>query len=103
MPGEVQFGARILIEIFEAEARENAIKVAAMDDIEPDVAFAPRADFFHAGLVFAAPRIGESAPIEALAFGRDEPFGFACDARAKINERAENIEKEGFYRWLGQI
>src|ERR1700722_8512441 len=102
MPGEVQFNARILIEMFEAEARENAIEVAAMDDIETDVAFAPGADFFHAGLIFAAPGIGESAPIEALAFGRDEPFGFARDAGAEINKCTENIEKEGFYWCLGQ-
>ena len=83
--------------MFEAEARENTIEVAAMDNIEPDVGFAPGADFFHTCLIFAAPGIGESAPIETFAFGRDEPFCLTCDAAVEINERAENIEKEGLY------
>ncbi len=101
MPGEVQFGARLFTEMFEAEARENTIEVAAMNDIEPDVAFAPGADFFHASLIFAAPGIGESAPIESLALGRDELFSLARDAASEVDERTEDIEKERFYRRVG--
>ena len=51
-----------------------------------------------AGWYFAAPGVGEGGPIELVAERRQQPLCLARDARAPIDERAEDIEEKRFHR-----
>ena len=57
-----------------------------------------RPHLFHRRLVLAAPGVGEGGPIELMTERRKQPLRLARDARAPIDERAEDIEEKRFHR-----
>ena len=52
------------------------------------------AHFLHAGLVFAAPGVGKSRPIEAVAKGAEDFFGLPGDRRAPVDQGSEYVEEQ---------
>ena len=68
-----------------------------MDDVKlVHSPHASGADHLHARLIFAAPGIGEGAPIDSCTpRGASRPFGLSRDAGAEIDQRAEDVEEEG--------
>ena len=66
MPGEIEMAQCVLGQTRHAEARQDALEVAPVQDVEPAERQPAGADFLHRGLVFAAPRVGKFEPVERM-------------------------------------
>ena len=97
MPSEIELAKHILRQALEAEARENALEVVAMEHVELGERNAPGPHLLHAGLILAPPGIGEAEPIERVAARLEQDPGLARNAGPPIHQRAENVKKQSFH------
>src|SRR5581483_3691082 len=77
------------------EARQAALEVAPVQNVELGERDAPGADLLHARLVFAPPGVGEGEPVKLVAEGGEDFFGLARDRGAPVEQRPEHVEEEG--------
>jgi hypothetical protein len=96
VPGEVELAQRLVGQARNAEARQDALEVAAVQDVEPGERDAPLLHLGHGRLVFAAPGVREGGPIEIVAEGFQDALALAGDAAAPIDEGAEHVEEQRF-------
>src|SRR3954468_573668 len=83
---------------FDRMAIEQGIERFAVEDIEGRERAPARTAFLHRRLVEAAPRIGETVRIDIDAADLAEKGGgFARDARAPVDDRAEHVECQRLY------
>src|SRR6266478_9200337 len=87
VPGKVKLRKRWLLELLQLEARTEAVKIFAMQNIQLDERPPPAAHFLHARPVFFAPGLREGEPIEIIAHRPQNSLGFACNAVAPIHDR----------------
>ncbi len=104
VPDARQIVEHFVGQVLQAEARQQPHEVAPVQHVELGERDAPRAHLLHAGLVFAAPGVGEGFPVEAVAEGGQDAFGLARDRCSPVDDGAEHVEKQcsdtddrGFY------
>src|SRR5271156_4093837 len=69
MPRHIEAATIVLAECVRAEARQDAIQIAPMQDIELAERQPPAPHLFHGPPVFAAPGVGEGKPIGRVTSG----------------------------------
>ena len=95
MPGERQFAQHLVGQTGETEARDEALEVAPVQDVELGEGLPAGAHLLHAGLVFGAPGIGEGDPVEPMAERGQNPLRLAGDRGPPVHQGAEDVEKQG--------
>ncbi len=98
VPRPIELAALALAERANTEARQDQIEIAPVQYVEFSEADVARAHFLHRALIFTAPSVGEGRPVEGVAEWFKHGFRLAGDGRSPIDERAEDIEEQGFHR-----
>ena len=83
-----------LVELLDLEARQDAIEILPMQNIELDERPPPAAHLVHARPVFLAPGIREREPVEIMAHRLENSLHFARNAVAPIHHGAECVEDQ---------
>ena len=78
----------------DVEPRQDALEVAPVQDVELAERQPAGADFLHRRLIFAAPGVGKGEPVERMAERLEDRLGFARDAGAPVDQRAEHVEEQ---------
>ena len=94
VPGEVEIARGVVLEIRNPEPRQDALEIAPMQHVELAERNAAGAHLFHAGLVFAAPRIGEGEPVKRMSPRLENALGLTRDAGTPVDQRAEHVEEQ---------
>ena len=97
VPGHVQFAQHRLFDFLQAEIGADSLQHAAMDDVQPGEGDAAGAHFFHAGLVFGAPGVGEGEPVQFMAERFEDFPRLARHTGAPIDQGAEDVVDEGLH------
>src|SRR6185437_7490478 len=103
VPGERQFGERGLAQVSQAEARDEPLQVAPVQQVELGERDSPATHLLHAGLVLAAPGIGEGQPVEFMTEGHELGLCLARNSGAPVRQGAEYIEQKRLYGRPGGI
>ena len=94
MPREIEIARRVLGQIGNSEARQDAIEILPMQQVELAEGPAAGAHVLQRGLVLFAPGIGEGGPVELMPGGAENALGLARDPRAKVHQCAEDVEEQ---------
>ena len=94
VPSLVEVPQARLVEVRHLEARQDALEVAPVEDIELGERDLTRADLLHRGLILIAPGVREGEPVERVAHRLEDELALPRDRRAPIHDRAEHIEDE---------
>ena len=102
MPHQRQIVEHFVRQVLQTEARQQAFEVAPVQHVELGEGLPAGAHFLHTGLVFAAPGVGESQPIELVSEQFEDFFRFPGDRLAPVHHRPEHVEKQGAdHCWRG--
>src|SRR5262249_33194015 len=97
MPGQIEIVQHVLAKRADAEAWENALKIAPVQHIELAERNAAGTHFFHGALILPTPSIGHRQPIKRVATRLEQCLRFTRHPAAPVDQRAKHIEEEGFY------
>src|SRR4051812_34579227 len=84
------------VEARNSEARQDTLKISAVERIKLAERNVPSAHFFQGWLVLAAPSIPEGKPVEVVSKRLEDFHGLACDTSSPVYQSTEHVEEECF-------
>src|ERR1700738_2829392 len=94
MPAEIELARYVLAQARDAKARQNAIEIAPVQQVELAERDLSGAHLLHRRLILVPPRIGKGEPIESVAERLGKAVGFERPPRAAIDERAADVTEQ---------
>src|ERR1700730_903819 len=94
MPAEIELARYVLAQARDAKARQNAVEIAPVQQVELAERDLSGAHLLHRRLILVPPRIGKGEASESVAERLENALGFARHSGAPIDERAEDVKEQ---------